>query len=1084
MSHFDVQLSEAIRQGKSLVFERLEIPMKAWMISEIFRLCGKHVLVLTGEGLEESKLFENLDFFAHSTPVELPSWETLPSEGLAPSSEVVGARQKAFQEICSSQGPRIILSSLQSSLQRVLSSESMLEKSITLSQGEEMLFDLLTEQLELMGYERRSVVVEKGEFAVRGGIVDIFPVTEALPVRFEFFGDEIESIRSFDPTSQSSQEALNQIALSPAKELELLEKEQQLLSVFDLLGDETIVILDDLEKLEDRYATLISQGGELSKIFMDVREWIGCIKRRQQVMFSYVPIEELSQVKSSARGGRYSAQAPVEPIEFSIFDQQFAIGRMAHPLCPVPELYEDICLLDHLPQGAELLELFAQAQQSARHTLVVQSLVELEWLKIKTNISDETDVKEGQLSAGFARRDTNEVVFSTAEVTGRSTVRRSSRQINSVVTQYDAFELEKGDYVVHFHHGFGRYCGVEEKKDVQGRIQEFFVVEYAERSRLFVPLNQAHLLSKYVGGREESPKLHVLGASKWKKLREDTERAILGYASDLLRLQANRVIRGGFAYSKDGMNMKLFEAEFPYTETQDQLSAIADIKNDMCSEKAMDRLVCGDVGYGKTEVAMRAAFKTVADGKKQVAIVAPTTVLAVQHYDNFSERMHAFGIRLGVLSRFSTPKQNRETIEKVKKGEIDIVIGTHRLVQKDVEFSDLGMVIVDEEQRFGVKTKEQLKVLKETVDFLTLSATPIPRTLYMSLIGVRELSTINTPPQERLPTKSVVCESDDGLIQTALLRELNRGGQAFFVHNRVETIFSAASRIQKLVPKAKIAVAHGQMDSDELDKVFHAFKRGEVDILVATSIIENGIDIPNANTMIVDRADMFGIADLYQLRGRVGRWNRRAYAYFLVPAKRILSEVSRKRLEAIAQAGGYGGGLKVAMRDLEIRGAGDILGTEQSGHVCAIGFHLYCKLLKRTIDSLQGKSSSWTIDTKLETPFDAKLPEYYVNEISLRIEFYQRLGDAKSHEEVDAIGKEIRDRFGVLPDQASWLLACTRVRIRAAAKGFSLVKVENYSVQLERKTGKESRTNRVLMNLAKTPEEFEMKMIQLFEDNA
>jgi len=1076
---FNDLLSSLLKNGSSIAFERLESPMKAWMIAQISALSSKDVLVLTGEGQEESKLLQNLEFFSKLEPIELPSWETLPFEKVAPSSDIVGARQKAFSSIINKKAPVLVVSSLQASLQRVLAPKD--EEQLIIRKEEELPFEVLTDHIRLMGYEKKSIVVEKGEFAVRGGIIDIFPVTEESPVRIEFFGDEVETIRYFDPASQVSRDALQSVAISLAKELEALEAASDLSTVFELLGPDTIVILDDLEKLEDRYASLVSQGGIKSKIFMGVDEWLEKISSWQLCMFSYVSLESLSQVDRE-RGGYSQVK---EKVRFSIFDKEFSLERVNHPLMPIPDFYEEHCLFNHTPEKEELLDCFLQVQESCPHTLVVQSVVELEWVKAKLQerggeVSSTTQVKEGTLSAGFARRDSNEVLFSTAELTGRTTVRRDTHRMRSLVTEYDAFEIETGDYVVHFHHGFGRYCGVERKKDVHGQEQEFFVIEYAERSKLFVPLSQSHLISKYVGGKEEAPKLHVLGTNRWKKLREDTERAILGYASDLLRLQANRVIKGGVPCAPDSSSMQLFEGEFPYTETEDQLKAIADIKEDMCSDKAMDRLVCGDVGYGKTEVAMRAAFKAVSDGKKQVALLAPTTVLAVQHYENFAERMTPFGVRVGVLSRFSTPKQNRETLEEAKKGRVDILIGTHRLIQKDVAFQDLGLVIVDEEQRFGVKAKEQLKYLKENVDFLTLSATPIPRTLYMSLISVRDLSTISTPPHDRLPIKTVVAEPNEALIQTALLRELNRGGQAFYIHNRVETIFKAAESVRKIVPRARIAIAHGQMDSDELDLVFHSFKRGDVDVLVATSIVENGIDIPNANTIIVDRADRFGIADLYQLRGRVGRWNRRAYAYFIVPP-RMLSEVARKRIEAIAQSGGYGGGLKVAMRDLEIRGAGDILGTEQSGQVAAIGFHLYCKLLKRTIESLQGKTPSWTVDTKVETPFYAKLPEYYVNDISLRIEFYQRLGEAKAIEEVNEIEKELRDRFGVLPEPACWLISCTKIKIAAASKGLTLVKVENYSLTLEKKSGKESRSNKVLMNLPKTPEELEKKLFEAIE---
>ena len=1090
---FDEVFAARLKEGKSLVFERLETPMKASLIATAFRERGGDILVLTGEGQEESRLIQNVEFFVAASPIELPSWETLPSERVAPSSDIVGARQKALQAIVHRTAPLIVLSSLQASLHRVLSEKVLKESLLTIRKGEELPFDTLVQHLSLIGYSRRPVAVEKGEFAVRGGIVDIFPVTEHRPVRIEFFGDEVESLRFYDPLSQRTQDATDHIVITAGQELETIEAaaDKDLVTIFDLLRPDTLVILDDLERLEDRYASLVSQGGIKSKTFLGVEEWLDKLLARQVMAFSSVSIEALTEVTRSSprKKGSYSLAGDTEEIHFSMFQRDFTAQRLNHPFAILPEFYEDTCLLKEPPEREALLQCFLQVQEQCAHTVIVQSLVELEWMKRKLQeigggLLPATVIKEGYLSAGFARTDTKEVYFATAEVTGRLTVRRDTRRMTSLVTEYDAFDVKPGDIVVHFHHGLGKFCGVERRPDIHGREQEFFVLEYAERAKFYVPLTQSHLISKYVGSSEESPKLHTLGTNRWKRLREDTERAILGYASDLLKIQANRVMKGGFAFPEDGITFQLFESEFPYSETEDQLKAIADIKRDMCSTKAMDRLICGDVGYGKTEVAMRAAFKAVTDGAKQVAILAPTTVLALQHYENFVDRMTPFSIKVGVLSRFSTPKQNRQTIEEVKNGLIDIVIGTHRLLQKDVIYKDLGLVVIDEEQRFGVKAKEQLKIVKEGVDCLTLSATPIPRTLYLSLISARELSTISTPPNDRLPVKTVVCESSDDIIQSALFRELNRGGQAFFVHNRVETIFESADKLKKLLPRARIAVAHGQMGADELDLVFHAFKRGDVDILVATSIIENGIDIPNANTILIDRSDRFGISDLYQLRGRVGRWNRRAYAYFLLPPQCTLSEIARKRIEAIAQAGGYGGGLKVAMRDLEIRGAGDILGTEQSGNVASIGFHLYCKLLKRTIESLQGKTSTWTIDTRIDTPYDARLPDMYVNEISLRMEFYQRFGEARTVEEVTSIAQELADRFGVLPEPAQWLAATTRVKVFGAQKGFTLIKLESHSLVLERKTGQKSQSNRLLMSRPKSPEEFEKKLFEAISSMA
>ena len=1087
--NFDEVFADRLKGGSSLVFEGMEAPMKAWVLAKASRELGKDLLILTGEGQEESRLLQNIEFFVSQPPIELPSWETLPSERIAPSADIVGARQKALQAIIHRTQPVIILSSLQSSLHRVLSEQVLRNDTLLITKGEELPFDVFTDHLSIIGYARRPVAIEKGDFAVRGGIVDIFPVAEVRPVRLELYGDRVDSIRWFDPLSQRSQDAVGSVTITSARELEVVEaaSAKDLVTIFDLVGKKALVVIDDLERLEDRYAGLVSQGGVKSKTFLGMDEWLDKLVDSQLLAFSSVSLEALSEV-TSKRKGSYGLVGEAEPVQFSMFQRQFSAERLNHPLTILPEFYEDRCLLPTLPEKESLLDCLLQVQESCRHTIVVQSLVELEWMKRKLEerggaLMPATAVKEGFLSAGFARKDTGDVFFATAEVTGRMTIRRDAKRMSMVVTEYDAFDVQPGDIVVHFHHGLGRFCGVERRPDVHGREQEFFVLEYAERARLYVPLTQAHLVSKYVGGGEEPPKLHTLGTNRWKRLREDTERAILGYASEILTIQANRVIKGGHAFRPDGLSTQLFEAEFPYVETEDQLKAIADIKKDMCSSKAMDRLVCGDVGYGKTEVAMRAAFKAVTDGEKQVALLAPTTVLALQHYENFVQRMSPYSITVGVLSRFASKKQTNQTIDDVKEGRINIVIGTHRLLGKDVGFKDLGLVIIDEEQRFGVKAKEQLKVIKEGVDCLTLSATPIPRTLYLSLISARDLSTINTPPHDRLPIKTVICEPSDELIQSALLRELNRGGQAFFIHNRVEPIFEQADRLRKLLPRARISVAHGQMGAEELDAVFHAFKRGDIEILVSTAIVENGIDIPNANTIIVNRADQFGIADLYQLRGRVGRWNRRAYAYFLLPASRALSDVARRRIDAIAQAGGYGGGLKVAMRDLELRGAGDILGTEQSGNVAAIGFHLYCKLLKRTIDSLQGKTSTWTIDTRIETPFDARLPESFVNEVSLRMEFYQRFGEARTFEEVADLAKELADRFGPLPEPARWLVATTKVKIAGAMKGYTLIKQESHSLLLERKTGEKSETNRILMARPKTPEEFEEKICTCLKES-
>ncbi len=1087
---FDVELAksklfqrclEEARQGSSLLFEGLFPSAKACVIANIAKAAHKPVIVLTGAGIEEFKLFSDLPFFSAYPIIELPAWETLPSENIAPSPDIVGARLRALQAIQDTQGPFLVLTSLQAALQKVPLPKTLQTSFFTITKSTTLSFQECLSQLEKMGYERRSIACDKGEFAVRGGIIDLFAVTASEPYRIEFWDNTVESIRAYDPSSQKSSKFLESVQISAAKDLPQ-DANAALTTLFDYLPD-SLIVFDDLEALEDRYASLTSLGGSASRAFLGIEELLDLVQERQQLYFSQLPIEQLSEVAEEKKVRFYSLTAGSGQVSFEMFLRKLSAVRVVHPFQTLGGFFLQECLLEEAPQGDELLDCLSQVELSSlffitQHESELQSLrAKLEAKQVKASLL--SHFKQGYLSQGFALRDTRSLLFSNADLTGRIKIRRERQRTYYQSTAQDAFDITAGETIVHFNHGIGRFLGIEKRPNYQGIEEEYFLIEYAEHTKLYVPLTQAHLISKYVGSGEEMPKLHALGTNRWKKQREDTERSIIGYASDLLKMYAQRHMQGGFVFAQDSPETKAFEEEFPYIETDDQLAAIASIKADMCSEKAMDRLVCGDVGYGKTEVAMRAAFKAVLDGKKQVAVLVPTTVLAIQHYESFRDRMENFGVRVDLLCRFRTAKEIKKSIVDIEKGAVDVVVGTHRLLQKDIQFKDLGLIIIDEEQRFGVKAKEHLKLLKTGVDSLTLSATPIPRTLYMSLIGTRDLSVINTPPQDRLPIKTIIADPDDQLIQTAILRELNRDGQVFFIHNRIESIFETASRLQKLLPKARIAIAHGQMDPDELDSIFHAFKKGTVDILVATSIVENGIDIPNANTILVDNADHFGIADLYQLRGRVGRWNRRAFAYFLIPKRRTLSEIAKRRLDTMTLAGGYGGGMRVAMRDLEMRGAGDILGLEQSGHVSQIGFHLYCKLLKRTIESIQGKAPSWTLETKIEMPFDARLPEYYVNDVSLRMEIYQRLGDATTLEEVDSIWSEVKDRFGKPPEQARWLYHQSRVRVFAAQRGYTRIKLENASLVSERKTGNSVASNRSLLSSIKSPEEMEKKIVAI-----
>ncbi|MFZ2644463.1 MAG: transcription-repair coupling factor, partial [Verrucomicrobiia bacterium] len=634
----------------------------------------------------------------------------------------------------------------------------------------------------------------------------------------------------------------------------------------------------------------------------------------------------------------------------------------------------------------------------------------------------------------------------------------------------DVSELEEGDFVVHVEHGIGRYCGLQEV-DMSGARQEVMTVEYAEGARLYVPVVQAHLVTRYVGAGKATPPLSRLGSLAWRKSRAEAEQATHDLAAELLELQAARGALPGHAFKPDTAWQREFEAAFIYEETPDQLTSTAEIKRDMEASKPMDRLLCGDVGYGKTEVAMRAAFKTVMDGR-QVAVLVPTTVLAQQHFNTFCERMADYPVRIEMLSRFRTTRQQNRILRALREGSFDIVIGTHRLLSGDVQFRDLGLVIVDEEQRFGVAHKETFKLLRKMVDVLTLTATPIPRTLYLSLMGLRDLSSLDTPPADRLPVQTTVCAYDERVIRDAIRRELARNGQVYFLHNRVHDIEKVALRIGELVPEARVGIGHGQMHEDELESVMQHFVNGEIDVLLCTTIIESGLDIPNANTIIIDRADRFGLADLYQLRGRVGRYKHQAYACLMLPRHGHLFDTARKRITAIRQYSSLGSGYKIAMRDLEIRGAGNILGRQQSGHITAVGFELYCQLLKESIGRLKGQEVKPRIEVRTRLDFLAMtageaeecgttaegtvsrapcfLPHDYVSDARQRIESYRKLAQAASVEEIGSLRQELRDRFGKLPAAAELLLQLATLKLVAGNIGVTSIETRDDKIMLSR----------------------------------
>ncbi len=817
-----------------------------------------------------------------------------------------------------------------------------------------------------------------------------------------------------------------------------MKKDAEPCSLFSYLGPNTLVIFDNLLALEDHYVSFQALPGATSKFFLTFDSLLNEIQDLQKVYWTQESMEELSEVKVGKKVGRdyYTGKNPLQPLSFEFFRRQLESKRWHHPFVPVQGY------LPTLERSPQLDIHFICTSESEE-----KSIQE----KVKV---PQCHFERGYLSSGFALSDSTVILVPMTEFTHKHKVRREKWRNTYHTPPSDFHELVPGDLVVHFNHGIGKYLGIEKRPNHQGQETEFLTLEYNDRSKLYVPVSQDYLVSRYIGTSEEIPTLHTLGTKNWQKTKANAQKAIIGYAQDLLRMSAERIVQGGFTFPPDTQDMEEFEADFPYTETEDQLRAIADIKKDMTTSKAMDRLLCGDVGYGKTEVAMRAAFKAVAEGKKQVAVLVPTTVLCMQHFETFRDRMSNTPIIVKAVSRFQTAKEVKKTLKDLSEGKVDILIGTHRLLSKDVKFKDLGLIIIDEEQRFGVRSKEHLKALKAGVDCLTLTATPIPRTLYLSLVGAREISVINTPPQDRLPIKTMIVERDPAVVSNALLRELSRDGQVYFIHNRVESIYQVSDELKKLMPQARVVTGHGQMNPDDIDTVFHTFKNGDADILVATTIIENGIDIPNANTILIDRADQFGLSDLYQLRGRVGRWNRPAYAYFLVPGLKQLPELSRKRLYALIEAQGYGGGMKIAMRDLELRGAGETLGQRQSGHVSSIGFHLYCKLLKRTVEALKKHLEPTFFETKMEFPYDARLPEDYIRENSLRLEIYHRLGETITLEEVDALFEELKDRFGEPPLPTIWLYHLSRIRTLAAQKRYISLKFNSHTLDTERQTPK------------------------------
>jgi transcription-repair coupling factor (superfamily II helicase) len=1002
-----------------------------------------------------------------------PAWEIFPHEEKLPHADVISDRLQtlialAGESKVQSLKSKVIVTSVTALLQKTFPPGEIQKRTRELKRGDKIAPLDLVEWLEEQGYEPEAQVSQKGEIALRGGILDVFPPTSPWPVRLEFFGDELESLREFDPLTQVSRGEIISITLPPAGELGILKSKVQspksnaveFSTLLDYLPRETIFILREPEQLALRADEYARQVPTNDPFFISWLDFLAELNRRN---FASIELFEDSEA------GEANPQSEIRNPQFDSLDAFRPLAERA----PEPQIAE-----------AQRREFFQQLHRWLRQDYSVhifcnndgerQRFEEI-WKEHGFAFEKNLMIQIGSLARGFICDEAKLVVVTDAEIFGRYKIQRPRRQKSShaqatrSALDIDFTDLEESDYVVHLQYGIGKYLGlknlpvtsnstIQRFNNSTNQETECLVIEYApansgdEAPKLYVPVTEAHLVSKYVGVGRAHPPLNTLGGTRWHKAKEQTEKAVRDVASEMLRIQAVRETQAGHAFPPDANWQREFESAFIYEETADQVRAISETKSDMERAKPMDRLICGDVGFGKTEVAIRAAFKAVMGGK-QVAILVPTTVLAQQHFNTFRERMADYPIRVELLSRYRTPREQNLVVKNLAAGAVDIVIGTHRIVQDDIVFKDLGLVVIDEEQRFGVLHKEKFKRLRTLVDVLTLSATPIPRTLYLALTGARDMSTIQTPPHDRLPVETIVTQFDERTIRDAIHRELARGGQVFFLHNRVMTIHDMADRLKKLCPNSRIVVGHGQMNSDDLEEVMTKFVNGEADVLLSTTIIESGLDIPNANTIIIDRADRFGLSDLYQLRGRVGRYKHQAYAYLLLPRHASLLTDVRKRISAMKQYASLGSGFKIAMRDLEIRGAGNLLGSEQSGHITAVGFELYCQLLKQSVSSLKGEKVKPRVEVRIALDFlgDAtNLPENYVTEPQHRIEIYRKLAQATDKSALENLAKELRDRFGPLPPPVELLLAVGELKILASEKSVTAIEVEEDKLKITR----------------------------------
>ena len=936
------------------------------------------------------------------------------------SKELISQRMQVIQAVLKGE-PITVVASFDAFMDALLPKEMIKSRVIKICSDETLNLDELSVKLAQCGYDREIEVAGPGQFAVRGGILDVYPLTEELPVRIELWGDEVDSIRTFDPETQRSIEKLDEVEVFPATEFP--EEEEKRVSFLDYFEKEnTILFLDEPVRLKEK-----GEGVE--------EEFLEAQKRRAQSGYEVADSEAVlfTTQEIMRKMNEYSS------VGFQALDMR----------CPGLNIRASYNLqtknVDPYNRSFELLTQDLKKMKRNQSRVILLSGSRTRARRLAEDLRDynlsgfysedmEREVEPGEImtaygyiAEGYEYPLLYFVVISETDIFGKNK-RKKKRRTTYEGRKIQSFsELKPGDYVVHENHGLGIYQGIE-KIEVDKISKDYMKISYAKGGNLYIPATQLDLIQKYAGSDSKKPKLNRLGTQEWTKTKAKVRGAVKEIAKDLVELYAARQNQDGFVYGEDTVWQKEFEEMFPYEETEDQLLAINAVKKDMESHKIMDRLICGDVGYGKTEIAIRAAFKAVQENK-QVVYLVPTTILAQQHYNTFCQRMKDFPVRVDLMCRFRTPAQQRDTIQNLKRGLVDIVVGTHRVLSDDIEYKDLGLLIIDEEQRFGVQHKEKIKKLKKNVDVLTLTATPIPRTLHMSLIGIRDMSVLEEAPQDRLPIQTYVMEYNDEMVREAIERECARNGQVYYVYNRVEDIAEVTAHIQKLVPELNVSFAHGQMKEHELEKIMYDFINGDIDVLVSTTIIETGLDISNVNTMIIHDADRLGLSQLYQLRGRVGRSGRMAYAFLLYRKDKLLKEIAEKRLAAIREFTDLGSGFKIAMRDLEIRGAGNLLGAEQHGHMEAVGYDMYCKMLNEAVKHLKGElSEEDTFTTALDVNVDAYIPDSYIPNEYHKLDIYKRIAAIESEEEMDDMIEELIDRFGDIPKKVELLLEVARLK--------------------------------------------------------